>query len=64
MGDKRKMKGVYKFCEGCRKYNRSEDNDICWCDKYGDFVGKVFKQRKCKKQNKKVYKALLKELRR
>ena len=68
MGDKRKMKGVYKFCEGCRKCDSSTDRDICmtiyWCDKYNDFVGKVFRQRKCRKQNKRVYKALLEELRR
>ncbi|MBO7714188.1 MAG: hypothetical protein J6S85_11495 [Methanobrevibacter sp.] len=62
------MKGVYKFCKKCRKYSGFHDNEICmtvcWCDKYNDFVGKVFRQRKCRKQNKRVYKALLEELRR
>ena len=68
VGDKRKMKMLHKYCIGCRKLDVSTDRDICmtlcWCDKYNDFVGKVFRQRKCKKQNKKVYKALLEELRR
>ena len=62
------MKMLHKYCIGCRKLDFSTDRDICmtfcWCDKYNDFVGKVFRQRKCRKQNKRVYKALLEELRR
>ena len=62
------MKMLHKYCIGCRKLDISTDRDICmtfcWCDKYNDFVGKVFRQRKCRKQNKRVYKALLEELRR
>lgn len=62
------MKDVYKFCKGCRKYSGFNDNEICmtfrFCDKYSAFVGTVFRQRKCRKQNKKIYKALLEELRR
>lgn len=62
------MKMLHKFCEGCRNCSVSTDRELCmtfvFCDKYHDFVGTVFRQRKCRKQNKKVYKALLEELRR
>lgn len=57
---------VYFACKNCRYYSSIQDKELGmgWshCGKYRGMIGDILDKRLCKKQNKKVYRLLLKEL--